>query len=1027
MDVSNTISSFDRLADYVPFLSTATNGIHILVKKVLEHTNAPIRNTDFYCYHIREKSYLKCIVLLFPILGNICIYIYDRLKSQENNDAPVVPQPVTAPVSAPVVPLIPVDRSVKKEFYTYLTNLFPSVLDPLPKTLSGNEIPIPTGYEADPAKMKVFETIRTMPRKQRSADCPIEHQSKIFTARTPDNTGIGVVTLHPKVDPKDIRKGGIRVLTVSDISGSMSWNENAGINALREGLKKLGSVLGDEDQFLGINYSSGTTIFFDLCYMVRSKLQELYDKVTGLVSDGGGTAIIPAMNFALDCIRYANAVDARYNVFVPTIVLPFSDGGVESSIDKDWANTFAKQHRDKGLDTSSFSVCTFGLGKDANKAPLEAIAKEFRGEYQAADFNNFADKMAQATQTLQSTVFKPIKFMLMTKGSLKITSFSTGSAKKAFEEGDVTVWELEIPALPSNQDRAIHFEYEGTGQLYQFCRGINMISGKEEIFDEAVTLLEPKDLPISNDPKYQYTDYKKALKSILEANTIEGQREALSKCLKKLSAKNWPWLSSLVKLANTIDDPTPRENEGLLKDLQGAVTTKDKMDALYACIKKFSPSTHPWIRELDPVSQLFAVQQQDRFEDAVELLDYLLVTAFHSNTDNDNSKLGLLNYLCREVVSGNFPVVEQHFRDVIREIQRLFPVPQNLLQDGPFTIEIYAPDFMLKSKSQAKKLGFVEVTPQIKAELLNLIPRINLKEVKRVLDGQKKDAQAMAAELEKRFEAIPDLDKLYSSIQAYVAEEINKAKNKIVKEKVPAAVEEALKCSPDLADYSDQILRARAVAMEAEASTGSFLHGTNVLAANYLLGKMSADYTLRPEEIAVTKALMDVGLVANVASMVNSYNLWYVVRPVTLGAESFGITYLSPNESQLSGFDVHHEIYKVLQDGTIVNDNVDSVNKGKIYSNLSAILEDLEKPFVAKKVEKPNRVNEVPVVRKDYNALMKFFRKFKFFQGVHLGLATTSAEESIDLEGWKTRYKPREQKRNKNDVRNMEYPILMIQ
>lgn len=105
----------DRLASHVPILATAVNLIDIFQKIHLRKMSVErIRQNHYYSY-LDQKSYKRCFVLMIPVIGQIAIYLYDRLKSQKVVQQPrdaVVPQnkdPIEVPLKPIVEPAVPME------------------------------------------------------------------------------------------------------------------------------------------------------------------------------------------------------------------------------------------------------------------------------------------------------------------------------------------------------------------------------------------------------------------------------------------------------------------------------------------------------------------------------------------------------------------------------------------------------------------------------------------------------------------------------------------------------------------------------------------------------------------------------------------------------------------------------------------------------------------------------------------------------------------------------------------------------
>lgn len=115
--LSSSIVLIDRVMDYVPIISTFTNLIDIFHKyKFTKKENGPqTLQQNHYYKHITEKSYVRCVILLVPFLGNLSIALYDGWHALRNRPVPPInpiqaPEPTLAPApvpetSTPVVPL----------------------------------------------------------------------------------------------------------------------------------------------------------------------------------------------------------------------------------------------------------------------------------------------------------------------------------------------------------------------------------------------------------------------------------------------------------------------------------------------------------------------------------------------------------------------------------------------------------------------------------------------------------------------------------------------------------------------------------------------------------------------------------------------------------------------------------------------------------------------------------------------------------------------------------------------------------
>ena len=88
--------NIDKVCDYLPIVSTVTNIIDIFQKCVILPLAGlfGVKKGHYYTY-LDKKSFVRCLSLLIPILGNIAIWLHDRKESNKAldriNPKPVVP------------------------------------------------------------------------------------------------------------------------------------------------------------------------------------------------------------------------------------------------------------------------------------------------------------------------------------------------------------------------------------------------------------------------------------------------------------------------------------------------------------------------------------------------------------------------------------------------------------------------------------------------------------------------------------------------------------------------------------------------------------------------------------------------------------------------------------------------------------------------------------------------------------------------------------------------------------------------
>lgn len=76
--IQKTMVKVDNFCDYTPFVSTLSNLVDLFIKCVVINCLNPatIKGNHYYTY-LKQKSYLRCFILLFPFLGNAVMGIID--------------------------------------------------------------------------------------------------------------------------------------------------------------------------------------------------------------------------------------------------------------------------------------------------------------------------------------------------------------------------------------------------------------------------------------------------------------------------------------------------------------------------------------------------------------------------------------------------------------------------------------------------------------------------------------------------------------------------------------------------------------------------------------------------------------------------------------------------------------------------------------------------------------------------------------------------------------------------------------
>ncbi|WP_068469889.1 hypothetical protein [Candidatus Protochlamydia phocaeensis] len=81
--ISSILIEIDRIGDYLPIASTVINLIDLFEKCVLKaYSQSAFVKTNRYFSYISDKSSLRCVVLLVPVLGNIAVGIHDLIQKR---------------------------------------------------------------------------------------------------------------------------------------------------------------------------------------------------------------------------------------------------------------------------------------------------------------------------------------------------------------------------------------------------------------------------------------------------------------------------------------------------------------------------------------------------------------------------------------------------------------------------------------------------------------------------------------------------------------------------------------------------------------------------------------------------------------------------------------------------------------------------------------------------------------------------------------------------------------------------------
>jgi hypothetical protein len=84
VSLNNLLISIDKKADYIPGVSTVTNAVDLIAKRIISTKKQDAVKKSNYYTHLNNKSSVRCIILLIPFIGNLLIGIFDFCKYKKD-------------------------------------------------------------------------------------------------------------------------------------------------------------------------------------------------------------------------------------------------------------------------------------------------------------------------------------------------------------------------------------------------------------------------------------------------------------------------------------------------------------------------------------------------------------------------------------------------------------------------------------------------------------------------------------------------------------------------------------------------------------------------------------------------------------------------------------------------------------------------------------------------------------------------------------------------------------------------------
>ena len=317
------------------------------------------------------------------------------------------------------------------------------------------------------------------------------------------------------------------LVLVLDTSGSMS---DLKMSQAKKALKLCLNQLGDKDRFSIVSFATAVRTYQDT---LSDATPDQLEKATKWVDDlraGGGTAIQPALNTALD-LRGKDAGRSFNIVF-------FTDG--QPTVDERDPAKIVKNVIDKN--TASTRIFTFGVGDDVNAAMLDQLADSTRA------ISTYV-RPAEDIEVKASSLYAKISHPVMTNVKLTPTTVK-------FNE----VYPQQLPDLFHGGQLVVFGRFSGSGHAAIKLTGLVGKDDKELVYEV--------DFPVKTEGGREFVEHlwaRRKVGFILDQIRINGEQKELVEEVKALAKKYGiatPYTSYLV----VPDAPVPVVNFGKPND-----------------------------------------------------------------------------------------------------------------------------------------------------------------------------------------------------------------------------------------------------------------------------------------------------------------------------------------------------------------------------------------------------------------------------------------------------------------------------
>ena len=118
---NDVLIRLDQVCDFVPFLSTLTNAINALIRRILftdDSRKEELISNNHYYKHLDAKSSIGNVVYI-PIVGNVAL-VYHRFHKKPD----LIPQPLVLPLEVEAIQVNDEDREYEAKVDIFLDDLF---------------------------------------------------------------------------------------------------------------------------------------------------------------------------------------------------------------------------------------------------------------------------------------------------------------------------------------------------------------------------------------------------------------------------------------------------------------------------------------------------------------------------------------------------------------------------------------------------------------------------------------------------------------------------------------------------------------------------------------------------------------------------------------------------------------------------------------------------------------------------------------------------------------------------------------